>query len=177
MTAVNGIHDTSGKVHVVVLQQYHIEESDAVVTAAANLHGLLLEHTHARRSLAGIEHTGTSPLQPFHIAGGHRSNATHALHDVQHQALSLQQRTYLTGDNHSDVAFLNLASVTHQHLDLHLSIETVEHFLGYFHASQNTVFLNQQMTLAHRILGDTAQGSMVAITNVLGKRQVNKSVN
>ena len=147
-----------------------------MVTAAANLHGLLLEHTHARRSLAGIEHSGTRSLQPFHILTGHGGDTAHALHDVQHQTLRLQQRTHLAGDNHSDVALLHLASITHQHLDLHLRVEAVEHFLSDFHAGQDTVFLNQEMALAHRILGDAAQGGMVAVANVLGKRQVNKSV-
>jgi hypothetical protein len=33
------------------------------------------------------------------------------------------------------------------------------------------------MTLAHGILGDAAQGSVIAITNILGKRQIYQSVN
>ena len=38
-----GIGDTSGKVHMVVLQENHVEEPDTMVHAAANLHRLLLQ--------------------------------------------------------------------------------------------------------------------------------------
>ena len=93
MTAVNGVGNTTGKVHVVVLQEYHVEQADAMVRATADLDGLLLEHTHTRSGLAGIEHTGASALQTLHILIGHGGNTTHALHDIQHQTLGLKQRT------------------------------------------------------------------------------------
>ena len=115
---------------MVVLQQNHVEETDAVVAAAANLHGLLLQHTHTWRRLAGVKHTGTSALQPFDIPVGHRGDTAHTLHDIQHQALRLQQRTHTSRHNHSDVAFLHAATVAHQYLDLHLRVEAVEHLLG-----------------------------------------------
>ena len=38
-----------------------------------------------------FEHTGMGSLQSLHILIRHRSDTTHALHDVQHQTLCLQQ--------------------------------------------------------------------------------------
>jgi hypothetical protein len=32
------------------------------------------------------------------------------------------------------------------------------------------------MRLSHRILGDATKGGMVAVTDILGKRQINQSV-
>ena len=177
VATVDGIHDTTGEVHVVVLQQDHVEESDAMVTTTADLHGLLLQHTHARGGLTGIQHTSASTLQPLHILIRHRGNAAHALHDVQHQALRLQQRAHTTCDDHGDVALLHTAAIAHQHLHLHLRIETAEHLLGNLHASQDTVLLDEQMRLAHRVLRNTTHGGMVAITYIFCKRQINQSVN
>ena len=89
MAAVDGVGDTTGEIHVVVLQQDHVEESNTMVATATDLHGLLLEHTHARRRLAGIEHTGLRTLQSLHVLIGHGGDTAHALHDIQHQALRL----------------------------------------------------------------------------------------
>ena len=177
MTAVNGVGNTTGKVHVVVLQEYHVEQADAMVRATADLDGLLLEHTHTRSGLAGIEHTGTRAFQPLYILVGHRGNAAHALHDIQHQSLRLKQRAHFARNNHGNVTLLHTGTIAHQHLHLHLRIEAAEHFLGNFHTSQNTVFLDQQMRLSHCILRNAAQSSMVTVTDILGKRQVYQPVN
>ena len=91
MTTVDGIHDASGKVDMIILQQDHIKQTDTMVTATTDLHSLLFEHTHTGGGLAGIKHTGMGTLQTLYISVGHGGNATHALHDIQHQTLRLQQ--------------------------------------------------------------------------------------
>ena len=144
MAAVDGIDDAAGEVDVVVLEQDHVEQSDAVVAASANLHGLLLEHAHAGGGLAGVEHAGLGALQPLDILVGHGGNAAHALHDVEHESLGLQQGAHATGDNHGDVALLDARAVLHEHLDLHVGVEAAEHFLGDLDAGQDAVFLDEQ---------------------------------
>ena len=176
MAAVDCIGDTSSKVHVIVLEQNHIEKSDTMVHATADLHGLLFEHTHTGRGLAGIEHAGLGAFQTLHITVGHRGDAAHTLHDVKHQALCLKQRTYTSGNNHGDVTFLHTRTISHQYLHLHIRVEAMEHLLSHFHTGQNTIFLDQQMALAHSILGDAAKRSVVAISDIFGKRQINQSV-
>ena len=91
MTTVDGIRDASCKIHVVILEQDHVEETDTMVHTTTYLHGLLFEHTHARGGLAGVEYAGVGTLQALHILVGHRGDTTHTLHDVQHEALRLQQ--------------------------------------------------------------------------------------
>ena len=91
VATIDSVGDTTCEINMIVLEQNHIEESDTVIATTTNLHGLLFEHTHTGCGFAGIEHTGVGTLQTLHILIGHGSNATHALHDIQHQALGLQQ--------------------------------------------------------------------------------------
>ena len=176
VATVDGIGDAAGEVDMVVLEQDHVEESDAVVTATADLHGLLLEHTHAWGGLAGIEHTGAGALEALHVSVSHGGDAAHTLHDIEHEALCLQQGAHASADNHGDIALLHAAAVAHQHFHLHLRVETAEHLLGHFHASQDAILLDEQMATAHGILWDAAERGMVAVADILGKRQVNQSV-
>ena len=177
VAAVDGIGDAASEIHVVVLQQDHVKKTDTVVASASDLHGLLLEHAHAGRRLAGVEHTCLRTLQPLYILVCHRGDTAHALHDVQHQALRLQQRAYLTCHYHGDVALLHTRTVAHQHLHLHGGVEAAEHLLGNLHTGEDAVFLDQQMRLAHRVLRDATERGMVTVTDILGKRQIDKSVN
>ena len=91
MTAIDSVGDTTCEIHVVILQQDHVKQTDTMVTTTTDLHSLLLQHTHTWCRLTGVEHTGIRTLQALHIPIGHRSDTTHTLHDVQHQALRLQQ--------------------------------------------------------------------------------------
>ena len=177
VATLDGIHNTPGKVHVIILQQNHIKESDTMVTTTTNLHGLLLQHTHTRRCLTGIQHTCLRTLQALHVLIRHRGDTTHTLHNVQHQSLRLQQRAHLTCHDHGDITFLHTRTIAHQHLHLHRGVKAAEHLFGNLHTCQNTVFLNQQMRFSHRVLRNTAQRGMVAIADILCKRQINQSVN
>ena len=56
---LEGLHtrilDTTGKIHMIIFQQNHVEQSDTMIHATTYLHSLFFEHTHARSCLAGIE--------------------------------------------------------------------------------------------------------------------------
>ena len=177
MTAVNSVHYASCKINMVILKQNHVEQSDAMVATTANLNGLLFQHTHARSGLTSVEHAGLGAFQMLYVTVGHSGDATHALHDVQHQALRLQQRAHLACDDHGNVALLHTTAVAHEHFHLHLRVETVKHLLGNLHTCQDTILLDEQVRLAHRVLWDTTQGGMVTVTYIFCKRQINQSVN
>ena len=91
VATLDGIDDAPCEVNMVVLEQNHVEEADTVVAAPANLDRLFFEHTHTRRGLTGIQHTSLGTLETLHIPVRHGSNATHALHDVEHEAFRLEQ--------------------------------------------------------------------------------------
>ena len=111
-------------------------------------------------------------LQTLHILSCHRSDTTHTLHDVEHQALCLKQRASLALHDHGDVTLLHRSTILNKYLYLHRRVEASEHLLCHFNTSQNTIFLDEQVTLTHGIFRNTTQGCMVAITDILSKSQV-----
>ena len=62
MASVDGIGNASGKVNMVVLEEYHVEESYAVVYSSTNLHCLLLKHAQSWSGFAGIENASIGTL-------------------------------------------------------------------------------------------------------------------
>ena len=124
-----------------------------MVRAAANLHGFLLQHAHAGRGFAGVQHAGLGSgidesLLIFVCHGGY---ARHALQDVQHQALGLQEALLAALHAHDDVAGANVGAVLNIHLHLQLGVEAAEHLLGNLHAGKDSLFLDEQFALAHLV--------------------------
>ena len=148
-----------------------------MVNATANLHSLFLHDAHARSSLACVEHASVCTLKLLHIFACHCGNAAHALHHVEHQTLSLQQRAHLTRNAHCNVAFLNLCTILDEHLNSKLFIEMCKDAFGHFHACKHAIFFNDKNILTHRILGDRGESRVVTIANILGKRELYKFLN
>ena len=145
VTTVNSVHNATSKVNMIVFQENHIEQTDSMIAASPYLHGLLLQHAHAWCSLASVQHPSSSTFQTLHVSVGHGGNATHTLHDVQHETLGLEQRANPSAHNHGNIAFLHTASIGHEYLNLHLRIEASEYLLCNLYASKDAIFLNKQM--------------------------------
>ena len=154
MATVDGVCDASCEIDVVVLEKNHVEKSDTMVHAAANLHSLLLEHAHTRSGLTSVEDVSVGALETLHVLVGHSGDATHALHDVEHKALCLKERAHLTANHHGDVALTNVCSVADEHFHLHLRVEACEYTLCHFHSGKDAVLLDEEMRLAHGCLGN-----------------------
>ena len=105
---------------------------------------------------------------------GHGGNSAHALQDVQHQSFGLQQALHLALYAHYNVARLHMGSVLNVDLHFHCGVKTMEHLFGYFHSGKDSLFLDKQLALAHFRFRNAAQGCVVTVTNVFGKRQVNE---
>ena len=58
-------------------------------------------------------------------------------------------------------------AILHENLDLHGGVEAVEHLFGNLYTSQNAIFLDEQVRLAHCILRNTTDRSMSLSTNSL----------
>ena len=140
-----------------------------MVHSPTNLHGLLLQHAHARSGLAGVQHVSTRSFQTLHVTLGHSGDTAHALHNVKHETLGLQQGAHLARHNHGDITFLHVRTIFHQHFNPHGGVKTGEYTLGYFHACQDAFFLDEQLALAHGVFRNTAQSSMVSIADILGE--------
>ena len=162
---------------MVVLEQYHVKQPDAVVTAATNLDGFLLEHAHAGSGLASVENAGLEALEALCIAGCGCCHAAHALHDIEHQALGLQQGANTPRNDKGNVAGLDMGTVANHDLHLQLGVKFLKHAARDSHASQDALFLDDEALATHLVGGDAAQGGSVAVTDVLGKRQIDQLVN
>ena len=53
-STIDSLVDASGKIHMIVFQQNHVEQSDAMIYTTANLYSHLLKDTHTGSSLTGI---------------------------------------------------------------------------------------------------------------------------
>ena len=173
MRTVDRLGDATREIYMVILQENHIEQADTVVHAATDANSLLLDHTHTRSSLAGVEHMGLRAFQLLHILTGGGSDAAHALHDVEHQTLGLQQRLYLTLHYEGDVALLYLCAILDEDRHLQLGIEGLEDTACHLYTGQYAIFLDDQLALTHLRGGNATERGVIAIANVLGESQLN----
>ena len=127
---------------MIVFQENHIEKSDTVIHAAANLYRRFFKHTESRSSLAGIQHTCFRAFQLLHVFACHSGNTAHALHHVQHQTFCLEQRLNLTFHNHCHITRFHFGTIVNKYLDFHRRVETVEYFFGNFDAGQHACFFD-----------------------------------
>ena len=162
---------------MIVFQQNHVEQSDAMIYTTTNLYSHLLKDTHTGSSLTGIEHTRIRTFQFLSIFMRHGSNATHALHNVQHQAFCLQQRLHLAFHYHCYIARLHLSSIIDEDFYLHSRVETTEHFFGNFDTSQNPRLFNQKFGFTHCRSGNTRKGGMISVTYIFCKGEIYQPVN
>ena len=165
--ARDGPADAAGEVDVVVLQQDHVEQSHAVVLAAADLHGHLVQHAHAGRGLARVEHARTEPFEVLHVEGRLRGHAAHALHDVEQDAFGLEQRAQAPRDVERHVARPHAVAVGEDAFEPHLRIEAVQHDLGDLDAGDDALLFAEQAHAAVFVLGDAAERGVVAVADVL----------
>ena len=71
---------------------------------------------------------------------------------------------------------LTWAAVMDEDLHLERRVEAVEHLAGNLHAREHALLLDEELALAHRLLGDAAKGGVVAVANILGKGQIDQSL-
>ena len=135
--------DASGKIHVIVFEQNHVEQTDTMVYTTTDFDCHLFEDTHTRSCLAGIQYAGVSAFQYLCILAGHGCDTAHTLHDVQHQAFGLEQGLYFSFYDHSYVARFHFSAVINKHFHFHGRVETVEDFFGNFDSGQYTGFFDQ----------------------------------
>ena len=142
-TAVERFVDAATEVDMVVFEENHIKQADAVIGAAANLHRLFFQHAHTGRGFAGVEHAGAGAFESFHVALRHGGDTAHALHDVEHQSLCLKKALRLSAHHESHITGLNVRTVFEENLHLKRRVEFAEHFAGNAHTGQDALFFDE----------------------------------
>ena len=161
---------------MVVLEQDHIEKSDTMVHSATYLHSFLFEHTHTWGSLAGIEHASLQAFQLSHILGSDSGNTTHALHDIQHSTLGLEQRLYTAFYHKGDISRLHMCTIVDKYGWLQLRVEFLKHLHGDIHACEDSFFFHNKLRFAHFIGRNAAKGGAIAVAYILSKCQVEQFI-
>ena len=162
---------------MVVFQENHVEEADAVIASAANLHSILLHDAHSRSGLAGVEHLGVEALKFLLVTCRYSGNAAHALHDVEHQAFSLQQRLYLALNHKGDIARSHVGTVLDVGCHFKLWIKLLKDFLCHLNTSKYAFLFDYQARAPHFVGWDAAQCGSITVANILGKRQIYQLIN
>src|SRR5574344_2537659 len=84
VTAIDGISNTSSKIHMIVFQQNHIKKTNTVIDTSTEWNGVRCQHTHTWRCLPCIQHMSLCTFQTLHILMSHRSDSAHTLHNIKH---------------------------------------------------------------------------------------------
>src|SRR5699024_5246703 len=78
---------------VIVLDHHGVRKPVAVVVAAADAHGVLLEGPQARGGFPGVDDAGIRACDGVDVAGGQSGDRAHALREVQGDALGGEDAT------------------------------------------------------------------------------------
>ena len=96
---------------------------------------LLVKHACLR---AGI-------YQRLLIAVGHRCYSAHALHDIEHQALSLQQTLALAFHHKRHITPLHVFAVPNEYFHLKCRVKTLEYFARHLYSGNYTFLLDKKL--------------------------------
>ena len=173
---LDGGYDAAGEIDVVVLEQDHVEQSHAVVLAAAQFDGHLVQYAHAGRRLAGVEHAGVQPFEPGDVNRCLRRHAAHALHDVEQDPFGLQQRLQPSGHVEGHVAGPHARAVGDARVEFDGGIEPFEDEPGDLDAGDDALLLAQQTHASPFVGGDAAERSVVAVAQILADGQFDQGV-
>ena len=91
---------------VVVLDEHHVEQAEAMVVSAAAGDGVFLKPPPAGRGFARVENSRRSAFDGLHELRGQRGNAGKSLDKIQRHALGAQNRARRTGNVQQNVAAL-----------------------------------------------------------------------
>ena len=131
------IRDSSGEVHMVVLEQNHVEQADSMVHASAERDRFLLQIAQSGRRLACIEHMATGVLDEALVLMRRSRYAGHTLHDIEHRTLYLQQTQLLAIDLKCHITGLDERTVLKELLHTAFGVEIVDNLFRHFHAGKH----------------------------------------
>ncbi len=159
--------DAACKVHMIVLEQYHVEQPDTVVHSAADAHCFFLQIAQPRRGFARVKHMAARAVKEALVAVRRRGDARHTLHDIQHGALYLQERQFFAVHTERDVPRFDRRTVLQEYLHAAGRVETVDNLAGDGNACQYPFLFDNELAAARSVGGNTGQRSVVAVAYIL----------
>ena len=145
-----------------------------MVHTAAKGYGFFLEITQSGSRLTRVEHVALGIGNQTLVTVRRGGYAGHPLHDIEHRALDLQQTELLAIDAEGDVAFLHVIAVVQELLEPARGVEVVDDLLGYLHAGEDTLLLDDQLLAALGVSGDTTERGVVTVAYIFVKPDSDK---
>ena len=108
------------------------------------------------------------------VAVGRGSDTRHALHDIEHGALNLQERQLLPIHSERHIAGLHRCAVLQVLLHAALRVEIADNLLRDLYARQDTFFFDNQLLTSHLSGRDTTERGMVTVAYVFFKPKRNQ---
>ena len=103
-----------------------------------------------------------------------RRYARHALHDIEHCALDLQQTQLLAIDLESDIARFHMIAVMQELLEPALGVEIVNDLFRHLYTGKYSRVLNNQLLTTHLGRRYTTERGMITVADILFKPNSNK---
>lgn len=172
----DGLVYAACEVDVVVLEEDHIEETDAVVATTANLDSHLVEETHAGGRLAGIDNLGVETLELGDVARGGGCDAAHVLHDVENEPLGEEKGLGATLDTESDIALLDAVAVMENLVELEIGIYVRKNLTCNVYAREDTVLLDDELGTSDSVGRDARERGVITIADILADATVDEVV-
>jgi len=83
---------------VVVLDEYHVEQPEAVIVSSADPNRVFVEVAHGGHGLARVENDGPCAVRSRNVLRGPRGDAGHASQKIERGPFRLQDRGHFTVD-------------------------------------------------------------------------------
>ena len=168
------IRDATRKVHVIVLEQYHVKQPNTMVHTTSDGNSLFLEVTQTRSRFAGIEHVAFGIGNQTLVLVRGRGDTGHPLHDIEHCALDLQQTQLLAIHAERYIAGLDLIAIMQELLHPTFGVKVVDDLFRHLYTGDDTGVLDNKLLTAHLRRRNTTKRGMVAIANIFLKPEGNK---
>lgn len=172
----DGLIDAARKVDMVVLEEDHVEEADAVVAASANLDSHLVEKAHARGRLASVDNLGVETLELGDVTRGCGCDAAHVLHDIENEPLGEKKGLGATLDTESDIALLDAVAVMENLVELEIWIYVRKNLTSNVYAGEDTVLLDDELGTSDSVGWDARERGVVTIADILADATVDEVV-
>lgn len=174
--AGDGLIDAAREVNVVILEENHVEETDTVIAAAADLDCHLVEKAHARGRLASVDNLGMETLELGDVTRGGCGDAAHVLHDVEDEPLGEEERLGASLDTESDIALLDAVAVMENLVELEIGIYVRKNLTSNVYAREDTVLLDDELGTSDSVSWDARERGVVTITDILADATVDEVV-
>lgn len=165
----DGLRKGAGEVHVVVLDQDHVVEAEAMVGAASPGDGEFVKGAQPRGRLSGIENPGVRAGDGIDESAGQRGDSRHPPQEVEGCPFRCEDCARRALDLGQECARRHALAFLHSRRELDSRIVLAEHRSGHVQPGDDTVLFGNQMGAGPAIRGHNSSRGHIATADVLRK--------